>query len=173
MSDPAEKQPFYVHCGKCSHEWALAFLPMDLGLFVKMGKSPRCPMCGSKNVRVGQYPKPTAEGDPIAWLTNGDTGNSSKAIWGVMMGRDVSGGRAGWTTTPADPQDFGRCYRLLKVMPSWRARMPEVAACYPEWKPLVDAWDDLTALYEEELPAGRCPKLYDRMQALVAEGRKK
>ena len=42
-------------------------------------------------------------------------------------------------------------------------------AAYPEWAPLVAVWDELTALYEEELPSGRCPKLYDRMQQLRGE----
>lgn len=72
---------------------------------------------------------------------------------------------AGWI----DPADFGRCYRLLKIMPSWRPRLPEVAALFPKWTGLVSAWDELTALYEEELPRRRCPKLYVRMQELRGE----
>lgn len=28
------------------------------------------------------------------------------------------------------------------------------------------AWDELTALYLEELPTGRCKKLYDRMNEI-------
>jgi hypothetical protein len=38
---------------------------------------------------------------------------------------------------------------------------------------MVREWDDLTALYEQELknPDGRAPGLYKRMQALIDEGR--
>jgi hypothetical protein len=69
---------------------------------------------------------------------------------------------------PRDPADFGRCYRLLKVMPSWRDRLSEVSAQFPAWKSLVDTWDELTALYEEESPKQYLPKLYRRMQELNA-----
>jgi hypothetical protein len=69
---------------------------------------------------------------------------------------------------PCDPDDFGRCYRLLRLFPTWRARLGEVSAKYPRWKPMVDAWDELTALYEEEIPKhyGPAHKLYARMLQL-------
>ena len=54
-----------------------------------------------------------------------------------------------WHDTPSDPDDFGRCYRLLAKFPEWRQRMPEVAAQYPKWGPMVAAWDELTELYEQ------------------------
>lgn len=36
-----------------------------------------------------------------------------------------------------------------------------------EWEVLAAHWDELEALYREELPTGRAPKLYDRMQELL------
>lgn len=157
-----EKEPFYVHCEKCSHEWAVAFLPLPVNVFSKLAKA-LCPMCGSKKVNVGSKPKPTDEGDARAWIKNGDTGVSSETIWSALTGWPVR--RHG---IPYDPSDFGRCYRLLKIMPGWRERLPEVALKHPDWKPFVDVWDELTALYEEEVPhhKGRAPKLYRRMQDL-------
>lgn len=160
----AERQAFVVHCGKCAHEWAPCFLPMAAEQFGKLSKM-RCPMCGDRNVLCGEQPKPTAEGDPIAWLTNGDTGTSSKTIWSVLTGRRITEPYFS-PDVPHDPADFGRCYRLLKVMPSWRARLSEVALKHSAWTPLVEAWDELTALYEEELPNGTAPKLYARMREL-------
>jgi hypothetical protein len=76
-------------------------------------------------------------------------------------------------SVPADPSDFGRCYRLLKHFPEWRLRLLEVVARYPEWCALVREWDALTELYEEEIKRpDRCaPKLYDRMKDLIDEGR--
>ncbi len=154
------KKPFYVHCKDCQHEWAAAFLPIPLNVMAKLLKC-QCPMCGSKRVLLGEVPKPTEEGQAHAWLDNGDTGISSKTIWGALMKSSFD-----YEDVPHDPADFGRCYRLLKVMPEWRARLPEVAALHPEWKPFVDAWDELTTLYEAELPNGTAPKLYQRMQEL-------
>lgn len=97
------------------------------------------------------------------WLAGGDTGRSSKTIWKAMTGRPI-GDRA---SVPLDPADFGRCHRLLEQFPDWRARLGEVAKRYPEWTKLVAAWDELTALYLEEFPTGRAPKLYARMRALT------
>ncbi len=72
---------------------------------------------------------------------------------------------------PHDPTDFGRCSRLLAApfAKGWRARLPEVAKRYPElpWARLVDAWDELEALQAEELPTGKAPKLYERLQTLA------
>lgn len=72
----------------------------------------------------------------------------------------------GGAPIPYDPDDFGRCHRLLDRFPAWRLRLGEVPAVYPAWTPLVPAWDELTALYVEELPSGRCPKLYARLREL-------
>jgi hypothetical protein len=47
--------------------------------------------------------------------------------------------------------------------------MSEVAAVYPEWRQLVEAWDELTALYLEEVQLGCAPRLLARMRNLVAQ----
>ena len=161
-----DREAFVVHCGKCSHEWALGFSPLSIDAFVKAAKHP-CPVCGAIDVMLGPFPKSTPEGDPVAWLDGGDTGISSKTIWRVMMGRGPSSDWWG-DGPPLDPSDFGRCYRLLKVMPSWRPRLPEVSAKFPKWTRLVETWDELTALYEEEFPKKNAPKLYARIQECLA-----
>jgi hypothetical protein len=108
---------------------------------------------------------------PIEWLLSGDTGVSSKTILAVMTGSELGG--AFGPDVPHDPSDFGRCYRLLQNFPEWRARLPEVATAYPIWGPMVDAWDELATIYEEEKQnkSGKAPKLYERMRKLVEEGR--
>jgi hypothetical protein len=103
----------------------------------------------------------------LAWLTGPDTGISSKTIFSVLSERYGSQARFSCPSVPRDPSDFGRCHRLLEAMPEWRSRLPEVAAVHPEWGPLVREWDKLTEMYLEELPSGRCPKLYRKMQALI------
>ena len=146
-----KKEPFWVHCGECHYQFAPAFLPMSAEVFGQL-KHVQCPMCGSVKVLCGEFPKPTDEGDAMAWLSNGDTGISSETIWSVMTGHPVR--RKGW---PSDPSDFGRCYRLLKVMPSWRARLGEVAAAFPStpWVSLIARWDDVEKLYLWQLEAER------------------
>jgi hypothetical protein len=118
---------------------------------------------------------------PIDWLLSDDTGVSSKTICAVMTGAAALSFGA---DTPSDPDDFGRCYRLLKHFPEWRARMPEVAKKHPKFGPMVEAWDELTALYEQLCwPDGKytrasyeknkevAKKLYDRMCELNDAGR--
>lgn len=156
-------EPFTVHCGKCEHEWALGFLPLPLDTAVKVMKRP-CPACGSRKVYAGPVPRPTVQGDVAAWIDNGDTGVSSETIWYALHHRVT---RPKGADVPHDPADFGRCDRLLRVIPKWKARLQEVVAFCPAWAPLVAAWDELTALYEEELPTGQAPKLYARLRALT------
>lgn len=103
----------------------------------------------------------------MTWIVGPDTGISSKTIWAVMMGVVA---QTGDYCIPYDPSDFGRCHRLLQIMPEWRSRLNEVASMFPEWTPLVKNWGELEALYLEELPTGRCPKLYNRMLELRKMG---
>jgi hypothetical protein len=79
------------------------------------------------------------------WITGGDTGASSKAIWAHMMGVKSDG------SYPYDPSDFGRCYRLLCLVPEWRGRMPEMARYGTIWSRLVTQWDEITRCFEEEV----------------------
>jgi hypothetical protein len=167
--DPSEhaREPILVHCSVCGHEWSLGFAPMDIETFSKVGRQP-CLACGKRPVMMGPRPKPTPAGDWRAWITNGDTGISSETIWTALSGTQMTGGcwRPG---TPIDASDFGRCYRLLQVMPEWRARIGEVADRYPAWRPMAEAWEELTALYEAEVHTGMCERLYARMRELRGE----
>lgn len=103
---------------------------------------------------------------PNDWIAGRDTGVSSKTIWCVMTGTTcLSPG------TPADDDDFGRCYRLLKAFPAWRARLGEMAAAYRSWVPLVPLWPELERLHE----AGQPRAVYDligtvRKEIMAADG---
>ena len=115
----------------------------------------------------------------ILWLMLGETGISSKTIVYALTGINIESyikrgenilhfDRARFDA-PWDPSDFRRCHLLLELFPEWRSRLPEVAAKLPKWKPLVDAWDELEALYAEEITRkdGTAPKLYARMKELL------
>ena len=96
------------------------------------------------------------------WIVGHDTGRSSKTIWGVMMGVRVPDMDA-----PHDPDDFGRCYRLLQLIPEWRRRLHEVAGQCPRWKPIIEAWPQLARLYRTAVQRQwrGSPKLYSLLQA--------
>lgn len=105
---------------------------------------------------------------PDEWiLMPGGTyvGVSSATIWTALTGKKHM--PFGWhPDVPADPDDFYRCHKLLTLVDGWRSRLDEVVARFPKWKPFVDAWDELEAMYLEALSAVGDDKwmpLYDRM----------
>lgn len=110
---------------------------------------------------------------PKEWIVSSDTGISSRVIWAVMMG--VSLEVMPHASIPHDPPDFGRCYRLLEVMPEWRDRLEEVADKCSRWRPLVEHWSELETMYEACLDQeGRydgstdaAKVMYDRMKELT------
>ena len=86
------------------------------------------------------------------WWHGWDTGLSSMTIAHVLQDVPLTYDKPARVDrhdeVPADGDDLGRCLRLLERFPQWRERLPEVAARYPEWRPLVDVWDRLQAAYE-------------------------
>lgn len=95
------------------------------------------------------------------WRRGTGTGLSSIALLNALEGRGSA------LHHPHDPADFGRCHRMLAAT-GLRDRLPEVRDILPRpWPALIDAWGQLEALYEEELPSGRAPKLCARMLELT------
>jgi hypothetical protein len=109
---------------------------------------------------------------PEAWIKGNDRGTSSETLWAFFMKRP---GGSGSTGRPHDPSDFGRCHRLLQAFPLWRVRLPEFLASWsaeqhPAWKPLIEHWAELEALFVEEVPDGvngAAPRLWARMKELA------
>lgn len=102
---------------------------------------------------------------PDEWIRSWDTGVSSIAIYKVMHGHHF--GLPPSNDPPRDPADFGRCYRLLRAFPGWRARIGEMRTI-AGWESLVDAWGALETMYEEELQFGKgsAPRLYAELERL-------
>lgn len=77
------------------------------------------------------------------WILNGDLGISSKTIWGALMGVKVIE-----NDKPYDPDDFSRCWKLVKRCNVPLSNLKKVVEAYPYWKPYIDNWDKLTEMYE-------------------------
>lgn len=172
MPDAIEQLPWVVaggrvgewaHCQRCGQGLTLGDGPQDanvlIGAMDGFAKSHR--YC-----KEGQAPRVVVT-IPSDWLMGRDTGISSATIYAAITGARSPYSRL---DVPYDPSDFGRCYRLLKLFPDWRTQLHKTITICKRWKPFVKAWDELTALYEEELFKGdTAPKLYKRMRELVAE----
>lgn len=105
--------------------------------------------------------------DAREWLATGRQGTSSMTIFSRMTGKTV-----GEEDHPHDTGDFGRCRRLLEAVPEFRARLHEMASVSLVWAELVECWDELCALMDEEAPNWRCgegstPETYVRIKAII------
>lgn len=105
------------------------------------------------------------------WIVSNDTGSSSKAIWGRMIGVEGAADR----NHPSDPCDLGRCLRLLKLIPEWAPRITEMAQLNPGWAGLVARWHEISALMAEEVgidwtKGDKAPRTYKAMKLAIADG---
>lgn len=110
---------------------------------------------------------PSVPAKALDWIVSGDTGLSSEAIWATMVGA-----KRKWSSYPHDPADLGRCLRLLRLMPRWRKRLDEMRQHGPAWAALVEHWDDLEALMDEEVgidwsKGDRAGMTYKRMREIL------
>ena len=154
------REPVMVHCGSCSHEWAAVYAPIDMAKFGEILKRAICPSCGErKKIFMGIIPRKITAGPDVsierryhAWSASGDTGVSSKAIAATMRGEPARDDYC----HPHDSDDFGRCDRLLMLMPEWRTRIVEMAKVSAEWKALSERWADIEAVRADH---AACTKL--------------
>lgn len=183
-----ERKPFWGKCPSCNHCWAMAYMPISADLFGKLTKRATCPMCGeTKHIGIAKQndgrllencppPVPGEISDfnsrLVMWLTSGDTGISSSALASHMSGSPA--GRWGWGY-PHDPDDLGRCLRLLELFPEWKPRIAEMASRDPGWAGLSARWNEIAQSMADEVgiawEKGRsAPKTYKLMQVAIGEG---
>ena len=100
----------------------------------------------------------------IHWLASGDTGVSSQNIAFECLGETLRIK----SSTPLDPDDLGRCLRLISKVPECRAAVDSLGGKYEKWAIAAKHWDELAMMMEEEVgidwSKGRsAPKTYARM----------
>jgi hypothetical protein len=119
----------------------------------------------------------TLSADAVRWLTHGEQGISSKAIFHrLLLGETYD---RWYPNYPLDPDDFKRCEKLLRQVPELRPRLSEMAAVHPVWAGLVSRWDEIAALIEEEVPGvfdegrvnGWSRRGYELMDSIITAGR--
>jgi hypothetical protein len=108
----------------------------------------------------------------VTWLSVGERGTSSEAIFERMTGLPMANVRLRGAA-PRDPADLRRCRLLLEAVPEWRARLGEMTSADGwGWDVLVPAWDDLCATMDADAPdwregSGNAPLTYRKMTALL------
>lgn len=104
----------------------------------------------------------------LEWFDGRDTGMSSEAI-AHHMSRGTCRGDHPW-----DPDDLGRCLRLLKRFPQWRPRLSEMGRYNPQWKRLSERWDEVSACMLDEVgiaweKANSAPITYALMKEVIGD----
>jgi hypothetical protein len=92
----------------------------------------------------------TQTSQAITWHLSGEHGISSEAIYDRLTYGVTSSRWHG--NYPLDPSDFRRCELLLRQVPDFRMRFHEMADVSPEWASLVERWDEIVAVFEDECP---------------------
>ena len=98
-------------------------------------------------------------------MVGGDTGLSSKAIASVILTGRCALGRS--YPHPLDPSDFRRCLLLMRELPKGvGGTVGLLADSSKEWKAVIENWEILERLYDEESQGEAAPKLYKKMKEL-------
>lgn len=96
------------------------------------------------------------------WLMKGERGLSSEVIFENMCDFKFKGAKH----HPHDPDDFSRCYKLLELIPEWKAELHKLKTISPVWEKLVDNWDVLTQQYKELVETKKDNGMYEFMKTL-------
>lgn len=148
-----------LRCKSCRTIFDGAMTVGPVAVAVAALKALRCPSCGSKQVLLGQnrtaaeddrYRKVPIDGSLDArvedWRTTGERGLSAQSILVHMTGGDLGDG---WQH-PHGASDLHRCMLLLRRIPEWASRMPEMSRRSECWKALIGSWPQLLAAFHDE-----------------------
>lgn len=157
----------------CARVWGATFA------FGPEGELEALRKAGTENAYRHERAKHPAISDAAArWLAGGERGISSNFIFTRLTGVNAMGG---WSTErdchPHDPADFRRCRLLLEQVPELGPLFPKMAEVSPTWARLVERWDAICAVMDEEAPKWRegrgqiAPKTYDLIKQARAVDR--
>ena len=154
-----------LFCSHCGRKQGVSY-PIEINVFAAMCKAFSKSHAACE--KTWQEPTPDEKATEFEnkkkWLKQGEHGISSKTIYSVLSGQPLlSPSRY---SHPLDPDDFRRCYLLLKFVPSWRARISEMSIVSPVWAALAENWDKLSDMIEAGMKKGKAPEMYDFMQSL-------
>lgn len=102
------------------------------------------------NLIVAEFAKPIVKASDgmglMAWLASDDVGMSSKYMAWVLSGKAFPQPENYY---PRDPDDLGRCIRLVRAVPDLAERVPMMAQHGKEWATVATNWDRWVAMYDD------------------------
>jgi hypothetical protein len=121
---------------------------------------------------------PYVNRDASLWAIEGERGISSNAIFNrLVLGADADKCAGVWfSCNPSDPADFKRCEKLLRQVRGLRERLHEMDAVSPKWSALVEHWQEIVDVFEDECPGvfedatgWRAARTYKLMKQVMGE----
>lgn len=97
------------------------------------------------------------------WIRNGEHGTSSKTLLKYTFGTDIT---RNCENHPLDPDDFRRCYLLIKAVPQLKNYLQRMNDVSSVWAGLVENWDKLTEMLEEQMRTKKPNGMYEFMKSL-------
>jgi hypothetical protein len=114
------------------------------------------------------------ERDVLRWLAVGKRGMSSEALCFHTaldaQENHLLKNNEDRHSHPYDPADFKRRYDFFEAVPLAKANLSRMKQVSPTWNLLVDAWSELSSIYESEPHATHPTKLYERMREIRDAG---
>ena len=102
------------------------------------------------------------------WLRNGEHGVSSKTMF-KHLSSGVYDLAISHESHPHDPDDFRRCYLLLQAIPQFKNRLENMKRVSSVWERLVNNWEKLTVMLEEQIVTKKANGMYEFMQSLIQQ----
>lgn len=155
-----------LFCWNCGNSQAMA-MPMEIPVFTAMAKAfEKSHAHCQKTWKEPEVDQSQSVARKAAfWLQHGERGISSETMFSILSGQPVRRDLC----HPCDPDDFRRCYLLLKAIPEWKRRLQALKPISSAWSNLVDHWDELTAMLEEMMAGKKSPAMYELMQKLIGQ----
>lgn len=164
-----------LFCFNCGGSFPMPTLPIPVSQMTKTMES--FVSLHADCLSVWKAPEPDMSKNVLeraAWWTfHGEQGTSSNTMWsalasyGKMFGyeycKDVLIPPSSYRH-PCDPDDFRRCYLLLKAVPEWKLEFHKLRALSPVWIKLVDNWSLLEKMLEEQMETKKPNGLYELME---------
>lgn len=152
-----------LFCLNCGGEFALPFpIPVDV-----MTKKLKAFNLLHKDCKA-TWKEPEVDQDKsvqekmMFWLAQGERGISSEVMFQKLSGQDLGQPHP---SPPRDPDDFRRCYLLLKTIPEWKTELHKLKNLSAVWTNLVNNWDMLTKMLEEQMETKKTNDMYQVMKA--------
>ncbi len=100
------------------------------------------------------------------WLDKGERGISSETMFSILAEEFHPLRGIDTFCHPLDPDDFRRCYLLLKMLPEWKNALYKMKSVSPVWEKLVDNWEKLEEMLEEMMKTNKDNGMYKFMKSL-------